>query len=623
MHIITSFGDGGAEGVRFRLCPTDEETVHEAISLQGPSKFGPLPTERGRLSPSLMLRLCRTIRAAEPDVLQTELRADSILICRKPYPGPTRLLDLDNNTLQAADLEGAMAPLCAETSARVHRLARKLTRRLMALEPPFTLYVRRMRADAEPLAPLPLVIDLDGTLLRSDMLAETLLDALRGQPRSALAGIRALGRGKAAAKAKLADAATINPADLPYDAAVLGLIDEARRAHRQVVLATAADAKVAASVAQHLGIFDLVLASDGHVNLAGERKCQALVERFGERGFDYAVNARDDLPVLAVARRGYLVRPTSRVERAAQRVNPSTSTLVPREPPVADWVRAIRVHQWAKNLLLFLPMLAAHTLDVTLALTVLVGFLVFSLTASGVYLINDLLDLPFDRRHPEKRHRPLAAGRLPLVQAALAALLLLVSSFSLSALLLPAPFLGILGVYFSAALAYSLALKRTPMVDVLTLALLYTLRLIAGAAAIGLPLTAWMLAFSLFTFLSIALVKRYAEIHQLTLDPTPSSTPGRGYHTSDLGLIQNLGTAAGYLSALILALYIQDDATAALYRRSELIWFAIPLWLHWIMRVWMLSHRGQMHQDPVLFAISDRTSYLTVALLALVFLAAR
>lgn len=269
-----------------------------------------------------------------------------------------------------------------------------------------------------------------------------------------------------------------------------------------------------------------------------------------------------------------------------------------------------------------MPLLAGHLLgSPEQVLDALLAFLTFGLCASSVYLLNDLLDLEDDRHHPVKRKRPFASGALPLVWGGAMFPMLLVAAFLMAWLFLPWRFSAVLLGYYGLTLAYSAFLKRRVMVDVVVLAALYTIRIIAGAAAVGAHLTFWLLAFSMFIFLSLALVKRYAELHA-TKARGLLKTRGRGYEASDLPLISSLGSAAGYLAVLVLALYIQDAKTASLYRHPQAIWLACPLLLYWISRTWIIAHRGQMHDDPVVFAIRDRVSLAIVALCGFVFWAA-
>jgi 4-hydroxybenzoate polyprenyltransferase/phosphoserine phosphatase len=472
---------------------------------------------------------------------------------------------------------------------------------------------------------VPLVIDLDGTLLRSNLLLESALVFARAHPLRALAPLAWLGGGKAALKQRLAEAAGIDVATLPYDERVLALIARERALGRRIVLATASHRLYAERVAAHLGVFDEVLATGDGVNLSAERKRDSLLRRYGHRGYDYAGNAGDDLPVWAAARHAYVVSAGGALERRA-RAHGNVVQVLPRAPgpeQLRALLKALRPHQWAKNLLLLVPLMAAHLAhDMDRLAAAALAFVCFSLCASSVYLLNDLLDIADDRHHGSKRQRPFAAGTLPLLAGVALAPLLLAAAFGLALWLLPWKFSAVLLGYYVLTLAYSLALKRVMALDAITLAGLYTLRLIAGAAAFGVPLTFWMLAFSMFMFLSLALVKRYAELREARHRGEQSQARGRGYFPGDLEMIAALGAAAGYLSVMVLALYTQDRATVVLYRQPQLIWLACPLLLFWITRTWMLTHRGLMHDDPVVFALKDRASLAVGALFALIFWAA-
>lgn len=472
---------------------------------------------------------------------------------------------------------------------------------------------------------VPLVVDLDGTLLRSDVLLESSLALVRTRPLWALAPLLWLGGGKAALKRRLAETVALDVTALPYDPGVLALIAQARAQGRRIVLATASHRLYAERVAAHLGVFDEVLATEGELNLSAGRKRDALLARYGPQGYDYVGNAPDDLPVWAAARRAHVVGAGAALERRA-RAHGNVASVQP--PPSAGMrlgalLKALRVHQWAKNSLILLPLLAAHVADQPARLlAAALAFICFSLCASSVYLLNDLLDVGDDRHHPSKRHRPFAAGKLSLLVGMALAPLLLAAAFALALWLLPWKFAAVLLGYYSLTLAYSLYLKRLMAVDAITLAALYTARLVAGAAALAVPLTFWMLAFSMFMFLSLALVKRYAELREARSSGRAGQARGRGYFPGDLEMIASLGAASGYLAVLVLALYTQDHATVALYRRPQLIWLACPLLLLWMTRIWLLTHRGQMHDDPVVFALKDRASLVVGLLFGAIFLAA-
>jgi 4-hydroxybenzoate polyprenyltransferase len=469
----------------------------------------------------------------------------------------------------------------------------------------------------------PLVVDLDGTLLRSDLLMETGLAFLHDQPSRCLAPLQWLTRGKAALKQELALAAPLDVSMLPYDLAVIEFIRSQRGRGRRVVLATASHHFLAAQIAQHLSLFDEVIATEADHNLSADGKRDALVQTYGDHGFDYAGNSRDDLPVWAAARHAYLVNASTGVERRARKLGNVVGVLGSGQASLRDWAKALRLHQWLKNLLIFVPLVAAHRYnELPLMLDAALAFICFGLCASSVYILNDLLDLRDDRHHAKKRLRPFASGRIPIQSGLVAVPLLLATAFALAAWRLPLPFLGGLAAYYILTLSYSMVLKRHMVFDVITLAGLYTLRVVVGAIALNIPLSFWLLAFSMFMFLSLALVKRYAELFQSRANGNEGKARGRGYFPGDLQMIASLGAASGYMTVMVLALYINDSHITQLYRHQEFIWLACPLLLTWITRVWMLTHRGEMNEDPVIFAVRDRVSLAIGAALALVFWAA-
>lgn len=466
----------------------------------------------------------------------------------------------------------------------------------------------------------PLVVDLDGTLLRSDLLLETALLFVREQPWRAGSLFVWLGRGKALLKQQLAQHTSLDVTTLPYDSAVLSLIATARGQGRRIVLATASHRLLADQVASHLGVFDEVLATADDHNLSAAAKRDALVARFGARGFDYVGNATDDLPVWQAAREAWLANAGAGVQQRARQLATVGGVLDSRPSSWFDWLQALRLHQWLKNLLIFVPLFAAHRHgQAGLLVTALLAFVGFGLCASAIYVVNDLLDLPDDRRHPTKRRRPFAAGHLGILQGMVVAPLLLLAAFTLALLKLPLLYTLTLAGYAVLTTVYSFWLKRKMVIDVITLAVLYTLRIVAGAVALDIPLSFWLLAFSMFMFLSLALVKRYAELVGLAVNGTGSQQKVRGYFIDDLPMLASLGSGAGYMAVMVLALYINDSRTAQLYRHPQFIWLACPLLLVWIVRAWMLAHRDAMNEDPVIFAVRDHISLIIGALMLLVF----
>lgn len=468
---------------------------------------------------------------------------------------------------------------------------------------------------------IPICIDLDGTLLWTDLLWESIFTLLKEKPHLLPLLPFWLFRGKAAFKSKLANLITLDIPTLPYNQSFLDYLFDQQKIGRPLILVTATHEKFAQKITEHLGIFSAVFSTDEGTNLSGFKKRDLLVSRFGEKGFDYAGNARVDLVVWSAARNAIVVNASNSVQTKAQNTFHVTK-IFPRRPfSIGTLLRALRVHQWAKNILIFIPLFAAHQeKDPILVGKSLLAFGAFCLCASATYMINDLLDLPSDRRHPRKRHRPFAAGLLPLSSGLIFVPLLLGTAFASGIFLTPAFFLT-LGAYFLLTLAYSLWIKRIVILDIIFLAILYTLRIIAGGNAMGFPPSFWLLAFSVFFFLSLAMVKRYSEL-LVSKRAGQISPHGRGYHTEDFPVINSLGAASAYGSILILSLYINSPEVQALYRYPKTLWLLIPLLLYWISRVWLITHRGQMHDDPVIFALRDKVSLVLAVLVGLTILGA-
>lgn len=467
---------------------------------------------------------------------------------------------------------------------------------------------------------VPLCVDLDGTLIVSDTLHESLLALLRRDPWAVFLMPFWLLQGRARFKQKLVGRISLSASRLPYRRELVEHLRNEKAAGRMLVLATAANEAIAQAVAKHLGIFDRVLASSASRNLKGGGKAAALVSEFGERGFDYAGDSRADMPVWSASRRALVVGSAPFADRVGQL---ATVDKVFERPAVKlkDWLKALRLYQWVKNVLLFVPLFAAHKVgEPGLILQALVAFVSFGLCASSVYVINDLFDLESDRAHARKSARPFASGRLSIASGMVAAPILLVAAFALS-LALPLAFAGVLSLYFLVTLAYSLRFKRSTVLDVLLLAGLYTVRLIAGSAAVSVLPSFWLLAFSMFLFLSLALVKRVGELRALPEDQEDAPA-GRSYRREDLPVLMSLGTASGYTSVMVLALYINSNTSELLYRHPEALWLLCPLLLFWISRVWLVTHRGQMHDDPIVFAFRDSISrWLVLPAAAILWLA--
>lgn len=466
----------------------------------------------------------------------------------------------------------------------------------------------------------PLVVDLDGTLLRSDLLMETAMAFIRSQPLKVYKLLGWLFQGKAALKQGLALETEIDVSVLPYDPQVIEMIKAEKANGRMIVLATASHVSLAEKIAEHLDLFDLVLASNTNRNLSGDNKRDLLVAHYGEGGFDYLGNSKDDVPIWKVSRQAWLINPHSGVEQRIKAVREIEPVVRSNTASLRDWRKALRLHQWLKNALVFVPLLASHRISqFELVRDGVLAFLFFGLCASSVYILNDLLDLCDDRHHKSKCNRPFASGKLSIKAGLLLVPTLLAVSFGGALMLLPWQFSAVMAAYYCLTLGYSLSLKRMMAVDVIVLAMLYTARIIAGVAAFNLTLTFWILAFSMFMFLSLAMVKRYAELRDARAREVNTMARGRGYYPGDLDMIASLGASSGYLAVMVLALYIQDAATTALYGTPHIIWLACPLLLFWVTRVWMLTHRGMMNDDPVVFAIRDRSSQLIGAAFMMMF----
>ncbi len=476
-------------------------------------------------------------------------------------------------------------------------------------------------------APPVLVVDLDDTLIATDLLFETFWTALAAAPRAVLpAAARFLaGGGMAPFKAAMARLAPPDPATLPYDPEVLALIETHRAAGGRTALCTASDRRLAETVAAHLGLFDEVHGSDGSTNLKGPAKAAFLVERYGRGGYDYVGDAAADLPVWEGARTAITVGASDSVRAAARSASGEVRHLDGhRTTPVsvlAASLRTMRPHQWLKNVLVFLPVLTAHAARPDIWLSATLGFVAFSLVASGVYVLNDLLDLAADRGHPRKRGRPLASGALPLAWGTALAPGLFAAGTLFALATGSLRFLGVLLVYVALTTAYSLVLKRRLVIDICTLAGLYSLRIVAGGLAAGVVLSFWLLAFSIFFFFALAAVKRQGELVDGIARGIEQSS-GRAYQAEDLPIVAMMALASGYVSVLVLALYITSDTVQRLYAAPEMLWTICPVLLYWISRVVMVAHRGTMHDDPIVFALRDRTSHACGLIIAAAAIAA-
>ena len=466
-------------------------------------------------------------------------------------------------------------------------------------------------APSSKLLPECIIVDLDGTLVQTDTFVATLLEAIRRHPLSVFSLLAALFRGRAECKRLAASLAPLDVTVLPYNDSLVEYLHEQRTFGRRIVLATGADISVANKVADYLGVFHEVIASDKGRNMIGNEKMSAIRECIGEATFAYAGNSRSDLKVWRHAHSAILVDAPRSCVRELNRAKIS----VQREMVSPKWslktlLRCLRWHQWSKNILVFLPLVASHQiLNIKLAWLSALGFLSLSFCASALYIVNDLLDLQADRLHPSKRNRPLASGALPLNAGLILAAVMVIAAGSV-AWMLPMDARLLLAAYAVASLTYSLKLKRLLFVDVVSLALFYALRVLYGSEVTGIKLSVWTVAFSLFLFTSLATLKRLTELRKV--NTRLAGTHGyRAYKEADANQLSSLSSAAAYVSVLVLALYINSPEVQLLYRHPQGLWLLCPMLIYWISRLTLIANRGELDDDPVSFALKDSATWVT------------
>jgi 4-hydroxybenzoate polyprenyltransferase len=455
-----------------------------------------------------------------------------------------------------------------------------------------------------------LCVDLDGTLIRGNVLWESVLLLLKTQPTALLWLPIWLFKGLAFLKQEVAARIDLDPSRLSYRSEVIGFLEAEKASGRRIALVTAADRKIAEAVAAYVGLFDEVHGSEGHLNLKGTNKADFLAHRFAEIGFDYVGDSAPDVEVWRKARAAYVVGTEARVRQAAAVTTLAGSILEPRVPFTdfcRTWVNALRGHHWAKNLLLFLPLALSHNLALDSVLRTLAGFVLYGLCASGLYILNDLLDLHSDRDHPWKKERPFAAGDISIPEGLLASVVLLCSALGFG-LLLDVKFGLALFGYSTLTMLYSLYLKKVALLDVFVLSSFYSFRILAGALISSTPLSQWFLAFSMFFFLSLAMAKRYSELLHAS-DLIKAGNSGRGYRTGDRELLLSLGVGSSFSAVVIFSLYVHSQDVLALYSSPDFLFLLCPIVLYWLSRTWLMAHRGELKEDPVTLAMRDRVSY--------------
>ncbi len=465
-------------------------------------------------------------------------------------------------------------------------------------------------------------MDVDGTILATDLLHESFLAALKRDPRVLFLAPLWLCRGRAFLKRKLAARAHLAVDLLPFNEVVIEYLKTQADAGRPILLVSASEVALVEKVADRLDFVDGVIGSEGDVNCKGGAKAAAICARLGSQPWEYVGDSNADFEVWSQAAHVTCVSSSPAFARKVSKAFPKATVLAKGGGGIGVLLHALRVHQWAKNLLVFLPFILAHQLFNMRAWGQAVcAALAFSLCASGVYLLNDLLDLEADRIHPRKRRRPCAAGLLSISSALTLAPLLFATAFVIAALVSPA-FTLVLGIYLVITTGYSYRLKAIMFVDIITLAILYTIRLVGGGLATGVTVSQWLLALSMFLFVSLACVKRFSEL--LVLRGRNESHPrGRGYFVGDIDQVAMFGSSSAYMAVLVLALYVSSQEVIELYKTPQVIWLACPLLMYWVSRTWLLARRGLVHDDPLVFALKDKVTYVVVAIGMLIFFAAK
>lgn len=469
---------------------------------------------------------------------------------------------------------------------------------------------------------IPICVDLDETLIRSDSLADSIFCALKNNPLIIFLLPFWIIKGKFYFKKRILEFFQINPEILPFRNEVLDFLKLKKEEGRKIILISASLQEIADSVANHTGIFDEAYGTSSETNLKANNKSLFLVEKFGKFGFDYIGDSKADIAVWKNARKSYLVDPGLNTLKKVEKFNNIEKVFRSKKNTFKLIIQEIRVHQWLKNLLIFLPLLMAHKLNnVDLIIKSVIAFLSFNFIASFVYVVNDLLDIDSDRHHPRKKNRPIASGNLSIRIALIIIPLLLIVGISGSLLFLSTEFLIVLLIYLAITTLYSFYLKKIYILDIFILSILYTIRLIAGAVAVDVIISKWLLAFSVFLFLSLAILKRFTELRVMQMENKDNAS-GRGYNVDDLSLISILGPTSGYLSVVIFTLYIYSPEVSKLYSLPELLWPVAFFILLWITRIWFLANRNEVDDDPIVFTVKDKASHLVFSIIAILIILA-
>ena len=463
---------------------------------------------------------------------------------------------------------------------------------------------------------LPLVVDLDGTIIMSDSLVESVVIFIKKSIFNLLLIPLWLSKGKATFKCKIANHVTLQVNNLPYNQRLLDYLNAEKTRGRRIILATATHESIAVAISKKLGLFESVIATNSVVNMKGKNKLEAIKNLVG-KNFVYAGNSSDDIPIWMSAKAAILVTTSNKINKLVKEIIPVEQEFNQNKTDIYIWLKAIRIHQWLKNLLLFVPMLAAFIFfDLNNLSLIILAFFALSFVASATYICNDLLDLENDRNHYIKKLRPFASGQLSISTGFIVALILVTVGIYFAYIISNA-FLIIVLSYLILANLYSYSLKKIPLIDIISLSILYILRIIAGSVALEINTSSWLLVFSFFIFFSLALVKRCTELISLKMHGGEFIN-GRGYKVSDIRILCPLGVSAGLIAILVLTLFINDQTTQNGYKTPNLLWINVIILTYWISRIWFKTLRGEMHSDPVIFTIADKTSRLAIFLIVVI-----
>ncbi len=472
---------------------------------------------------------------------------------------------------------------------------------------------------------IPLCVDLDGALTYTDILVETYIQLLKEKPWVIFQTPFWILKGKAILKAEISRQVHFDPTILPYNQELLDWLKAEKAAGRTLCLATASNIRIGEKVAEYLGIFDHVICSTDATNLLGIGKAHVLVEKFGEKQFDYVGDSAADLLVWPKAREAILVNASERTASKAHQIAKVSKVFESKNSKFRfnTFLKQIRIHQWIKNTLVFIPALAGHTIfEPSVFLSSLIAFFSFSFAASSIYILNDVFDLNADRHHSFKKHRPLASGTFSLRHAIFSFWILLFGSLILS-FALPQTFILLLLTYYVINLAYTFRLKRVAYIDVVLLTSVYVIRVLAGSAASSTDTSVWLFSFAACFFFSLALVKRCSELINMEKAGKEKAV-GRGYSKDDSTLLRMLGIVSAILSVVILGIYVLSSTATLLYTQPIYLFGLVILLAFWLGRTWILTLQGNVHEDPVLFATKDVPSYIVACIaIAIILLAVR